>query len=202
MATFVGALSDTASPAVAAGPEPPPMTASVGVALFPRDGDGAASLLAAAGDALRQARAGGSNRVVATARAAAARAGAVDVLVVDDDEAMGALLMHALATRGYKAEWVRDGGEAAARLVDHEALGARVILLDVGLPGLDGLTVLRKLGKSGVLTSTRVIMLTLRSSEAEVLAALNLGAFDHVAKPFSLPVLLHRIRRALDSLPT
>jgi DNA-binding response OmpR family regulator len=71
----------------------------------------------------------------------------------------------------------------------------------VGLPGLDGLSVLRKLAEAGVLRSTRVIMLTLRSSDAEVLEALELGAFDHVAKPFSVPVLLHRIARALDSLP-
>jgi DNA-binding response OmpR family regulator len=138
---------------------------------------------------------------VATGGVVTEHTGLVDVLVVDDDEAMGALLMHALATRGYKSEWVRDGAEAATMLVEHKALGARVVLLDVGLPGLDGLSVLRRLGETGLLRSTRVIMLTLRSSDAEVVEALDLGAFDHVAKPFSLPVLLHRIRRALDSPP-
>lgn len=177
------------------------LTASVGVSAFPRDGDDAAALLAAAGEALRRAQDGGGDRVVATAGTPADGSALVDVLIVDDDEAMGALLIHALATRGYTTEWVRDGAEAAAMLVDHEALGARVVLLDVGLPGLDGLSVLRTLGETGVLKSTRVIMLTLRSSDAEVVEALDWGAFDHVAKPFSLPVLLHRVRRALDSLP-
>lgn len=178
------------------------VTVSLGVAAFPRDGEGTAALLLAAGEALGRARDEGGDRVVATAGTEADRAGLVDVLVVDDDEAMGALLMHALATRGYRSEWIRDGAEAAGMLVDRKALGARVVLLDVGLPGLDGLSVLRRLGENGVLRSTRVIMLTLRSSDAEVVEALDLGAFDHVAKPFSLPVLLHRIRRALDAPPT
>jgi len=70
-------------------------------------------------------------------------------------------------------------------------------VLDVDLPGLDGLSVLRRLARDDVLADTRVIMLTARSGEAEVLEALELGAFDHVAKPFSVPVLMQRIRRAL-----
>jgi DNA-binding response OmpR family regulator len=52
--------------------------------------------------------------------------------------------------------------------------------------------------QDGVLWRTRVIMLTFRSAESEVVEALELGAFDHVAKPFSLPVLLQRIRRTLQ----
>lgn len=176
------------------------VSASVGVSVFPRDGEGATALLAAAIAALRRAQDPGG--VVTTASLTPSGAeGSLDVLLIDDDEALGVLLMHSLGSRGYKAEWVRDGTMAAAMLVEHKALGARVILLDVGLPGLDGLSVLRRLSETGRLSSTRVIMLTLRSSDAEILESLDLGAFDHVAKPFSLPVLLHRIRRALDSLP-
>jgi diguanylate cyclase (GGDEF)-like protein len=178
------------------------VTASVGVSVSPRDGEATGALLAVAGDALERAQDAGGDRVSATAGGGPEGGGSlVDVMVVDDDEALGTLLMHALATRGYRARWLLDGAEAATLLVDHEAMGARVVLLDVGLPGLDGLSVLRKLAEAGVLRSTRVIMLTLRSSDAEVLEALELGAFDHVAKPFSVPVLLHRIARALDSLP-
>ena len=67
----------------------------------------------------------------------------------------------------------------------------------MNLPGLDGLGVLRRLSQNEGLRGTRVIMLTVRANELEVLKALELGAFDHVAKPFSVPVLMQRIRRAL-----
>jgi len=73
-----------------------------------------------------------------------------------------------------------------------------VLLLDVDLPGLNGLGVLRRLAHDGVLQRTRVIMLTVQSAESEILDALELGACDHVAKPFSLPVLLQRIRHTLQ----
>lgn len=122
----------------------------------------------------------------------------LDVVVVEDDETTAGLLLHALQTRGYRTRWFRDGPTAADAL---ESPGspdqARVVLLDVDLPGLDGISVLRRMARSGVLSRTRVIMLTVRASEAEVLAALELGAVDHVAKPFSLPVLMQRVRRAL-----
>jgi DNA-binding response OmpR family regulator len=73
-----------------------------------------------------------------------------------------------------------------------------MVLLDVDLPRLDGLAVLRRLAHDGLLQHTRVIMLTFRADEREVLEALELGAFDHVTKPFSLPVLMQRIRRTLQ----
>jgi len=76
------------------------------------------------------------------------------------------------------------------------ALRGRVVLLDWDLPGRDGLTVLRGLAAEGVLDETSVIMLTARASEREVVAALDLGAADHVAKPISLPVLMQKVRRA------
>ena len=76
---------------------------------------------------------------------------------------------------------------------------ARIVVLDVNLPSLDGISVLRELSRSGALKETKVIMLTVRSSEPEVLSTLQLGAFDHVAKPVSVPVLIKRIRRALGS---
>jgi DNA-binding response OmpR family regulator len=73
-----------------------------------------------------------------------------------------------------------------------------VIVLDWDLPGLDGLRVLRSLADDGVLQRSRVIMLTARVSEQEVLLALNAGAVDHVSKPFSVPVLMQRVRRAME----
>jgi DNA-binding response OmpR family regulator len=104
-----------------------------------------------------------------------------------------------LETQGHRIEWIRDGQEAVAVLGGATPeLHAPVILLDVDLPGLDGYSVLQRLARYGMHRKSRVIMLTVRSSEAEVVAALKLGAFDHVAKPFSLPVLIQRIRRAME----
>ena len=62
---------------------------------------------------------------------------------------------------------------------------------------MDGLSLLRKLARDGVTRRTRVLMLTARSAESEVVKALELGAFDHVPKPFSVSELIHRVRRAL-----
>jgi DNA-binding response OmpR family regulator len=118
--------------------------------------------------------------------------------LVEDDNALAGLLLHALATRGYRTEWFKDGEAAANALTGAwPDVQARVVLLDVGLPGADGFDILRRMVNSNVTQHTRVIMLTAHASEEEVLAALELGAFDHVAKPFSAPVLLQRIRRAM-----
>ena len=123
---------------------------------------------------------------------------AVEVAVVEDDDTLAGLLLGALQTRGYRTARFADGRTAvdalSGTLRTHDA---RVVLLDVDLPGLDGVSVLRRMHRDGALRDTRVIMLTVRAGEDEILAALELGAFDNVAKPFSLPVLMHRVRRAL-----
>jgi DNA-binding response OmpR family regulator len=69
----------------------------------------------------------------------------------------------------------------------------------VDLAGRDGFAVLRALARDDVLARSRVLMLTARANEPEVLKAFELGAFDHVAKPFSVQVLLQRIRRAVQN---
>jgi DNA-binding response OmpR family regulator len=119
-------------------------------------------------------------------------------VLVEDDEALAGVVLHALGTRGYRTRVIPDGDEAAAQLGGaRPALQAPLVLLDWDLPGRDGLTVLRGLAADGRLAHTAVIMLTARASEREVLAALDLGAADHVAKPISLPVLMQKVRRAL-----
>jgi DNA-binding response OmpR family regulator len=126
----------------------------------------------------------------------------LDVVCVEDDDALGALLMSSLGTRGYTTRRFVDGAQASAELCGaRPALRCRVLLLDVDLPGLDGHSLLRRLAQHGVLASTRVIMLTARASEPEMIKALELGAFDHVAKPFSLPVLMHRVQNAMQASP-
>ena len=141
-------------------------------------------------------------RAVEALPAAIRREPDVDVVIVDDDEVIVELLCHAITARGYSAKAIGDGTTALETLAGPTPpLKARVIVLDVGLPEHDGLAVLRALSREGITKTTRVIMLTARSLESEVLQALDLGAFDHVAKPFSVPVLMHRIRRALEERP-
>lgn len=177
------------------------ITFSAGVAEYPADGGDLQALYRAADQALYQAKEAGRDRVLPVGwrpeQGPAERR--ADVVVVDDDEPLAALLLYALETRGYRTRWLKDGEEAATLLAGpNPSLRAQVLLLDVDLPGLNGLSVLRRLAQDGVARHTRVIMLTVRSAEAEVVAALELGAFDHIAKPFSLPVLMQRVRRALQ----
>ncbi len=122
-----------------------------------------------------------------------------DVVLVEDDDLLADLLTHALSNRGLTVARIQDGPEAIATLVSSPPeLVARVVLLDIDLPGASGLDVLTAMRAANTLDATRVIVVTARHSEHETLAALESGAFDHVAKPFSLPVLLARVDRALE----
>ena len=124
----------------------------------------------------------------------------VDVAVVDDDEILAKLLEHSLETWGYSSRWLEDGDAAVEALASsNPSLRARAILLDVDMPGLDGFGVLRRLSECRVLERTRVIMLTARSVETETVMALELGASDFVAKPFSILELMQRIRHAIQA---
>jgi DNA-binding response OmpR family regulator len=164
-----------------------------------------AELLAVLRSRVRRARAVRPSqqvKVPVDTAASAERSPDFDVVIVDDDEVLVELLCHAVTARGYTAKSIGDGTSALAMLAGPEpTVRARVIVLDVGLPEHDGLAVLRALARDGITRKTRVLMLTARSLESEVLQALDLGAFDHVAKPFSVPVLMHRIRRALEDRP-
>jgi len=123
-----------------------------------------------------------------------------DIVIVDRDAALAGLLQHTLQQTGWSATWFEDADAVSAALCGpHPLLRAAVVLLEVDLPGQDGFSVLRALSRDDVLARTQVIMMTARANEPEVLKAFELGAADHVAKPFSVPVLLQRIRRALRS---
>jgi diguanylate cyclase (GGDEF)-like protein len=185
------------------GPDDTPfqVTFSAGVAEYPVDGTDLQSLYRAADQVLSEAKTAGGDRILPTGWQAGQTTQSVDIVLVDDDEALGGLLLHALETRGYRVCWLQDGTDAAEALAGPSPhLRARLILLDVDLPSLDGLSVLRRLAQDGVMPRTRVIMLTFRSSEDEILQALHLGACDHIAKPFSVPVLMQRIRRDFTGL--
>lgn len=173
---------------------------SAGVAEVHPDAATADSLIVEAEGALRTAGAGDERRVYLAGSPTEDGAPTVDIAVVEDDEALAGLLRHALKTAGYEVEFFDDGHRAVNALGgESPATRARLIMLDVDLPGLNGYDVLRRLGKDGVLKTAKVMMLTGRNAEADVLAGLGLGALDHINKPFSLPVLLRKISSALDS---
>ncbi|HEY2259118.1 MAG TPA: response regulator [Solirubrobacteraceae bacterium] len=175
------------------------VTLSIGVAEYPTQGSDIDQLYRAADAALYRAKVAGRDRVVPAGAQPDHGQSAVDVAIVEDDTVLGQLLTHALQTRGYRTRWITDGVQAASELGGAEpGLRAPVLLLDWDLPGLDGLRVLRTLREHGVLDRTQVIMLTARGAEGEVVQALEAGAIDHVTKPFSVPVLMQRVRRAME----
>jgi len=180
--------------------EPFRITFSAGVAEYRLDGCETAELFRAADEALYLGKESGRDRVMpAGSRAQPSNTPACDVVLVEDDEALSSVLIEALRTRGWSAERIREGDRAAALLAqDPPQLRARLVLLGWDLPGLQGPEVLRRMSEAGVLRDTRVIMLTSYVSEQEVHRVHRLGAVDHVAKPFSVPALMQRIRRSLE----
>lgn len=174
------------------------MRCTAGVAQFPLDGADVDALHAAASAARRRNGADGAAVALAGSNALASDGQSVDIVLVDDDEALVGLLEHALVTGGHRVHVYRDGETAAAGLLaEPPEVTPRVILLDVDLPGLNGLDLLRRLHRGGVTARSHVVMLTARAGEQDVLTALALGARDHVIKPFSVAVLLQKVRAAL-----
>ncbi|WP_305039298.1 response regulator, partial [Frankia sp. CiP3] len=185
-----------------AGDSPPfRVTFTAGVAEYGVDGRGLHEVYRAADHALYQAKGLTGDRVLPAGwqPTVADRQRMPDVVVVDDDPILTDLLTHALETRGYRVVCLGDGREALRRLTGPDRMRARLILLDVDLPEVNGFDVLRQLRRDGVLATSKVIVLTVRSTEPEVLEALEQGAADHIAKPFSVPVLLQRVRRVIAS---
>ena len=117
------------------------------------------------------------------------------ILIVEDDPTIRCILEMALRAAGYEHVSTAargDEGLDAARRIRPD-----LVLLDLMLPGLDGLTVCRRMRETPALAETRIIMLTARSEEQDIVRGLELGADDYVTKPFSREVLLARIRAVL-----
>ena len=173
---------------------------TAGVAQYQTDGESIAALRDEALKALEKVReTGGANRVgVSGVKAMGPMTRRVDVAIVDGDTALVALLQHAMETRSLRVATFADGETAAAALTGASPeIKASVILLGVDIPALNGLEVLRRLKAGEVTRLSSVVMLTSRTGERDVLAALELGATDHIAKPFSVPVLMHKVRTVL-----
>lgn len=115
-----------------------------------------------------------------------------DVLLAEDDEAIAAPLSRALGREGYTVTVERTGPDALAR-----ALGGSfdLLILDLGLPGMDGLEVCRQIRAST--SELAVLMLTARTDEVDFVVGLDAGADDYVSKPFRLAELMARVRALL-----
>jgi two-component system response regulator MprA len=117
---------------------------------------------------------------------------AAAILVVDDDAPIRRMLDRTLSADGYEVRSAPDGGAALAAV---EQSVPDLIVLDVAMPGLDGLAVCRRLRRRGL--ATPVLLLTARDSLADRVEGLDAGADDYVVKPFETEELLARVRALL-----
>ena len=115
------------------------------------------------------------------------------VLIVDDEPAIRRLLRTSLSAQGYRTLEAASGADAFAALAEaREAVD--VVLLDLGLPDMDGLDVIRRLREA---SAVPIVVLTSREDERTKVAALDLGADDYVTKPFGMAELMARMRAAV-----
>ena len=113
------------------------------------------------------------------------------VLVVEDETAIADSVVYALKTEGFETEWVSTGEQALERI---KSAQPDLIILDIGLPDISGLDVLRATRK---MTDIPVIFLTARASEVDRIVGLEVGADDYVVKPFSPRELTARVKAVL-----
>ncbi|MDF3932542.1 response regulator [Pseudomonas citronellolis] len=114
------------------------------------------------------------------------------LLLVEDDTALGEGVRTGLRQEGYTLDWLQDGVSALHALL-HESFD--LVILDLGLPRLDGVEVLRRLRASG--STVPVLILTARDATGERIAGLDAGADDYLVKPFDLDELKARLRALL-----
>jgi DNA-binding response OmpR family regulator len=110
------------------------------------------------------------------------------ILVVEDDSRIASLIVKNLEAAGYECEVSSDGGHAVAAFA---RLKPALVVLDLGLAGLDGLEVARRIRKD---SDTPILMVTARSGESDKLLGFEIGADDYVTKPFSTAELVARVR--------
>ena len=118
------------------------------------------------------------------------------ILVVEDDAAVRNLMAVTLETRGYRYHLAQNGAEALIEATTHQP---DVMLLDLGLPDMDGVEIIRKVRSwSGM----PIIVISARTDDADKVEALDAGADDYLTKPFSVDEMLARLRVALRRINT
>jgi two-component system, OmpR family, response regulator len=116
----------------------------------------------------------------------------MSLLVVEDEQRVASFLGKGLRAHGYTTEWVETGQDALQRLLKP---GISLVILDLGLPDLDGLDVLERLRQRG--SAVPVLVLSARGRVHDRVTGLNLGADDYLGKPFAFEELLARVRANL-----
>lgn len=116
------------------------------------------------------------------------------ILVVEDERDIARMIEYNLKKEGYRPVLVHDGGFAAAAAAKEKPA---LVLLDLMLPGLDGLEVCRRLKADAKTSAIPIIMLTAKGEESDKVLGLGLGADDYVTKPFGLKELLARVQAVL-----
>lgn len=114
------------------------------------------------------------------------------MVVVEDDESVGRAMQDALVAHGYRVEWCADGASASASI---EQTTPDLVLLDAGLPDMDGFSLCRYIREQH--RDLPIVLVTARDSEIDIVVGLDAGASDYVTKPFSMNVLLARVRAHL-----
>jgi DNA-binding response OmpR family regulator len=113
------------------------------------------------------------------------------VLLIEDEESIATLVRAYLERDGYKVVWARSGSDGLLELPRH---AVRIVVLDIGLPDIDGFEVCRQIRTR---SSVPILMLTARDDEIDRVAGLEVGADDYVGKPFSPRELVARIKAIL-----
>lgn len=123
------------------------------------------------------------------------------IYIVEDDEDIRELTIYALESAGFACHGFEQGEDFFSELEKGEEI-PNIILLDIMLPGDDGISILKKLKEDERYKDIAVIMLTAKGSEADKVKGLNLGADDYMSKPFGVTELIARIRAVLRRTET
>lgn len=119
------------------------------------------------------------------------------IVLVEDDPTIRTVLSMAIKKKISPCVFAANNGDDGLTLIRKEK--PSVAILDIMLPGLDGISICKALRNDATLSATKVIMLTAKTQERDIICGLDTGADDYVTKPFSLDILLARIRAQLRS---
>lgn len=121
------------------------------------------------------------------------------ILVIEDEQSIADVVTYNLRKEGFSVQWERDGRGGLARA---QTLLPDLVILDLMLPGIDGLQICRILKSEPKTRTIPVMMLTARGAETDEIVGFNMGADDYVTKPFRVQPLIHRVRALLRRVET